>query len=67
MVIIIKKTLLAFAEKHPLAAAPLNNWYSIAKTADWNKLADIKKHLIRLIMWATTGTYLILKETISGW
>jgi mRNA interferase HigB len=43
MVILIKKTLSAFAEKHPLAAVPLNNWYNIAKAADWNKLADIKK------------------------
>ena len=43
MVILIKKTLLAFAEKHPSAAAPLNNWYDIAKAADWNKLTDIRK------------------------
>lgn len=43
MVILIKKTLLAFAEKHPICAASLNNWYNIAKAADWNKLADIKK------------------------
>jgi mRNA interferase HigB len=43
MVILIKKTLLTFAEKHPLSAAPLNNWYNIAKTADWNKLAAIKR------------------------
>ncbi len=43
MVILIKKTLLAFAEKHPVSATSLNNWYTIAKAADWNKLADIKK------------------------
>jgi mRNA interferase HigB len=43
MVILIKKTLLAFAEKHPTSAASLNNWYNIAKAADWNKLADIKE------------------------
>ncbi len=43
MVILIKKTLSVFAEKHPSAATPLNNWYDIAKAADWNKLADIKK------------------------
>ncbi len=42
MVILIKKTLLEYVDKHPEAAAPLNNWYSIAKSADWNKLADIK-------------------------
>lgn len=43
MVILIKKTLSSFAEKHPLSAVPLNNWHSIAKAADWNKLADIRK------------------------
>lgn len=43
MVILAKKTLSAFAEKHPVSAAPLNNWYNIAKAADWTKLADIKK------------------------
>lgn len=43
MVIIIKKTLLAFAEQHPVSATPLNNWYNIAKAADWNKLADVKR------------------------
>ncbi len=43
MVILIKKTLSAFAEKHPLSAVPLNNWYNITKAADWNQLADIKK------------------------
>jgi mRNA interferase HigB len=43
MVILIKKTLLTFAEQHPISAAPLNNWYNMAKEADWNKLADTKK------------------------
>lgn len=43
MVVLIKKTLSVFAEKHPSAAVPLNNWYDIAKAADWNRLADIKK------------------------
>ncbi len=43
MVILIKRTLLLFAEIHPIAVAPLNNWYEAAKSADWNKLADIKK------------------------
>lgn len=43
MVILIKKTLLEFAEKHPAAAVPLNNWYNIAKEADWTKLSDIKQ------------------------
>lgn len=43
MVILIKKTLSAFAEIHPACAAPLNNWYNIAKAADWTNLSDIKK------------------------
>jgi len=43
VVILIKKTLLTFSEKHPSSAGPLNYWYNIAKAADWNKLADIKK------------------------
>ena len=43
MVILIKKTLSTFAEKHPISTASLNNWYDIAKAADWNKLSDIRK------------------------
>lgn len=43
MVILIKKTLTVFAERHPIVAQALNNWYEIAKSANWNKLADIKK------------------------
>lgn len=42
MVILVKKTLLEFAEKHPLSASSLNNWYAIVKKANWKKLADIK-------------------------
>jgi mRNA interferase HigB len=42
MVILIKKTLLEFAKRHPVASAPLNNWYDITKSANWNSLADIK-------------------------
>lgn len=44
MIIIVKRTLMEFAEVHPIAAAPLNNWYNIAKNADWSKLSDIKKN-----------------------
>lgn len=43
MVILIKSTLSIFSDKHPTAAASINNWYHIAKSADWSKLADIKK------------------------
>ena len=44
MIIIIKRTIMEFAANHPTAAAPLNNWYNIAKDADWSKLSDIKKN-----------------------
>jgi len=43
MVILVKKTLLVFAEKYPDAVIPLNNWYNIAKIANWSKPADIKE------------------------
>jgi mRNA interferase HigB len=43
VVILIKKTLSNFAEKHALAAGPLNNWYRTTKIADWSKLTDIQK------------------------
>ena len=42
MVILVKKTLLEFAEKYPETVIPLNNWYNIAKIANWSKPADIK-------------------------
>jgi mRNA interferase HigB len=44
MIIIVKRTLLEFAERHPTAAAPLNSWYNIAKAAEWSKLSDIKRN-----------------------
>lgn len=43
MVILIKRTLQDFAKLHPLAAGPLNNWYEVAKSADWGQFADIKR------------------------
>lgn len=42
MVILIKRTLSVFAEKHPQASTPLNNWYELTKNANWGKLTDIK-------------------------
>jgi len=42
MVKLIKKTLLLFAEKYPSSVSALNNWYQVAKNADWNKFADLK-------------------------
>jgi mRNA interferase HigB len=43
MVIISKQVLRSFADKHPDTIEPLNKWYEIAKKADWNSFADIKK------------------------
>lgn len=43
MVILVKRTLLVVAYKHPAAARQLNDWYNITKLANWSKLADIKK------------------------
>jgi mRNA interferase HigB len=43
MVIITKSTLEKFAKIHPIAAEPLNNWYTITKEANWRNFADIKK------------------------
>jgi len=43
VIILIKKTLLEFAERHPASASQLNAWYNTVKAADWNKLSDIKK------------------------
>ena len=43
MVILIKRTLVEFAKKHPTSAEPLNHWYEIARVANWSKLADIKE------------------------
>lgn len=43
MVIITKTTLEKFAKIHPGAAEPLNNWYTITRTAGWRNYADIKQ------------------------
>jgi mRNA interferase HigB len=43
VIILVKKTLLDFAKQHPTSAIALNNWYNIAKEADWAKPADINK------------------------
>ena len=43
MVILIKRTLAEFANKHPTSAEPLNHWYDIARKANWGRLADIKE------------------------
>ena len=43
MVILLKKTILAFAKQYPMTAGPLNNWYEITKAANWNSIADVKQ------------------------
>ena len=43
MVILIKRTLQEFAAKHSDITEPLNNWYVIAKKAQWKNFAEIKE------------------------
>lgn len=43
MVIISKTMLREFGMEHPDAIQSLNDWYEIAKTADWSKLSDIRE------------------------
>jgi mRNA interferase HigB len=40
--VISKPAIVAFAEKHPDALAPLMNWYRIARRADWGSLATVR-------------------------
>jgi mRNA interferase HigB len=42
MRIIARPKLRAFAEKHPDAKAPLDAWWSEAKTAQWSSPSEIK-------------------------
>lgn len=42
MVIISKTVLLKFADKHPMSVSAINSWYSIAKSANWSSIADLK-------------------------
>ena len=43
MHIISRKKLLDFAEVHADATSPLNDWYRIAKTANWGHIDDLRK------------------------
>lgn len=45
MVIIIKRTLNEFGQKHTQAIEPLNRWYELAKKADWGSFTDIKQDI----------------------
>jgi len=42
MHIISKKKLREFWECHPRAQSPLESWYQIAKTAEWENFADAR-------------------------
>lgn len=42
MHVISKKKLREFWEKHPRAKSPLENWYQIAKAAEWESFADLR-------------------------
>jgi mRNA-degrading endonuclease HigB of HigAB toxin-antitoxin module len=43
--VISRKALKAFAQQHPAAAVPLDDWYQIAKRAGWKTIMDVKKGL----------------------
>jgi mRNA interferase HigB len=43
MHIISKKRLREFWEKHPKAQAALEAWYQVAKNAEWETFADVRK------------------------
>jgi mRNA interferase HigB len=43
MHVISRKALREFEAQHPDAAGPLGIWYRIARKADWNNLAGLRK------------------------
>ena len=43
MVIITKGIIHAFADKHPNASAPLNDWYEKTKSSSWKNFAAVKQ------------------------
>jgi mRNA interferase HigB len=43
MHVISKKKLRAFWEKHAKARSPLEAWYQVAKHAEWESFADVRK------------------------
>jgi mRNA interferase HigB len=42
MVIISKTIINTYASTHSIVSGPLNNWYAIAKKAEWGSFSDIK-------------------------
>ena len=43
MVIISKAIIRDFGKRYPDAAEALNEWYEIAKDADWGKISDLRE------------------------
>jgi mRNA interferase HigB len=43
MHVISQKKLREFWEEHPRAKAPLEAWYQVAKHAEWESFADVRK------------------------
>jgi mRNA interferase HigB len=43
MHIMSRKRLLPFSQGHPNAFTPLDNWYRIAKAAQWEHLEQVKQ------------------------
>jgi mRNA interferase HigB len=42
MHIVTRRTLLEFGEVHADAGAPLDDWYRVAKAADWKSIIDVR-------------------------
>jgi mRNA interferase HigB len=43
MRLIARSALLAYAEKHPATAAPIERWYRLVKAANWTSMDDIRQ------------------------
>ena len=43
MRVISKPAILKFSKRYPDALVPLMNWYRIAKRADWDSLAEVRR------------------------
>jgi mRNA interferase HigB len=43
MRIISRKRLRDFAQRHPDAAEPLQNWYRLVRQAEWESLQDVRR------------------------
>lgn len=40
---IVKARLMEFADDHAAARAPLENWYAVARRADWRSFKDVRR------------------------